>query len=87
MKDPQIQSMLRFKSLQVHMNAVVRILQDPSLTNEHQAMNRREIANMKLCNLRVGGLEENELVEDFIKRFLYLWAEQGQGTHKGQAIE
>lgn len=72
MNDSQIQSMLKYKALQIHLNSIIQILKDVSLTNEYQASTRREIANMKLCNLRVGGVEENELVEDFIQRFLYL---------------
>lgn len=72
MNDLQIQSMLKYKALQIHLNSIIQILKDVSLTNEYQASTRREIANMKLCNLRVGGVEENELVEDFIQRILYL---------------
>lgn len=81
MNDLQIQAMLKYKALQIHLNSIIQILKDVSLTNEYQESTRREIANMKLCNLRVGGVEENELVEDFIQRFLYLrenstWNEQ-----------
>lgn len=51
---------------------VVKLLSDSLITKEPLAENRREIANMRLCELRMGGSEENELVEEFISRVLHL---------------
>ncbi|CAK7896111.1 hypothetical protein CAAN1_05S06722 [[Candida] anglica] len=73
--DPQIQAMLKIKSLQFHLSTILRILSDPSLTNEQSTEGRREIANKKLCNLRIGGVEENEVIEDFVTRTLTLLQE------------
>ncbi|CAH2351779.1 protein Hit1p [[Candida] railenensis] len=74
LRDEQIQSMLKIKSLQFHLSTILRILNDPQLTNESTMEGRREIANKKLCNLRIGGIEENELIEDFVSRVLTLLA-------------
>lgn len=64
--------MLRLKPLQVHLSVLVKILQDPAITNEQTLSARMEVANMKLCALRIGGPEENELVEDFVGRVVRL---------------
>lgn len=74
LRDEQIQSMLKIKSLQFHLSTIMKILNDPQLTNESTTEGRREIANKKLCNLRIGGIEENELIEDFVSRVLTLLA-------------
>lgn len=70
--DSQIQSMLKFKSLQFHLSVILKIINDASITGESVLENRKEIANLKLTNLRSGGLEQNELVEDFVERVLFL---------------
>lgn len=70
--DPQIKSLLSCKSLQVHLAVLVKLLEDSLLTNEPMAENRREIANMRLCELRKGGKEENSLIEEFVERILHL---------------
>lgn len=72
-QDPEIKGLLSEKTLQVHLAVILRILQDLLITNEPMADNRREIANMRLCELRVGGLEENVLVEQFVQRVLELY--------------
>lgn len=74
LNDPTIQSMLKYKSLQVHLLSIIKILKSDDFTNETTTEGKREIANLKLCNLRIGGSEENELVEDFIKVFLNLYS-------------
>lgn len=70
--DPVIQQLLKYKSLQVHIAVIVKLLTDSSITNEPLAENRREIANMRLCDLRIGGQEENELIEEFVGRVIEL---------------
>lgn len=70
--DPIIQQLLKYKSLQVHIAVIIKLLTDSSITNEPLAENRREIANMRLCDLRIGGQEENELVEEFVGRVIEL---------------
>lgn len=74
--DSQIQSMLKYKSLQFHMSVILKIINDASITGESVLENRKEIANLKLTNLRSGGLEQNELVEDFVERVLFLLSEE-----------
>lgn len=76
LNDAQIQSMLKYKSLQFHLSVILKILHDMSITGESVSDNRKEIANLKLTNLRSGGLEENELVEDFVGRVLFLLNEK-----------
>lgn len=68
--DTQIQSMLKFKSLQFHLSVILKILDDPQVSGEQTSAGRREVANAKLTQLREGGVEENELVEDFVVRVL-----------------
>lgn len=70
--DTVIQSLLGYKSLQVHLAVLLRILEDSRITNEPLAENRRDIANMRLCELRTHGKDENELVEEFVQRVLLL---------------
>lgn len=74
-QDAQIKSLLASKSLQVHLAVIVKLLEDSLLTNEPMAENRREIANMRLCELRMGGPDENLLVEEFVQRVLQLQQE------------
>lgn len=71
-QDPQIKTLLSSKSLQVHLAVIFKLLEDSLLTNEPMAENRREIANMRLCELRKGGKEENSLIEEFVERILQL---------------
>lgn len=71
-QDPVIQSLLKYKALQVHLSVLVKLVSDSLITKEPLAENRREIANLRLCELRIGGSEENELVEEFVDRFLHL---------------
>lgn len=69
--DPQIQALLREPSLQFHLHTLTSILRDTSVVNDNRE-NRLAIANMKLCDLRMGGIEENILIEEFIARLLSL---------------
>ncbi|RLV83817.1 Protein HIT1 [Meyerozyma sp. JA9] len=73
--DPQIQSMLKYKSLQFHLSVISKILDDPQISGEQTTAGRREVANAKLTQLRGGGSEENELVEDFAARVLEIMEE------------
>lgn len=75
--DPVIKSLLKYKSLQVHLGVLIKLAADSQFTNEPLAENRREIANMRLCELRMGGSEENELVEEFVERVLSLMEKNG----------
>lgn len=74
-QDPVVKSLLGYKLLQVHFAVLLRILSDSRITNEPLAENRKEIANLRLCELRVNGAHENELVEEFVQRVLYLTQE------------
>ncbi|GEQ71466.1 hypothetical protein JCM33374_g5150 [Metschnikowia sp. JCM 33374] len=76
--DSVIRSLLSYKSLQVHLSILLKLLSDSSLTREPIFENRKEIVNMRLCDLRIGGAEENELVEEFVQRVLYLHDENNK---------
>lgn len=76
--DPVIKSLLGYKSLQVHLAVILRILSESTLTNEPLAENRREIANLRLCDLRANGPQENALVEEFVQRVLYLTSQNSE---------
>lgn len=70
--DPVIKKLLTYKALHVHLSVILKLLNDSLLTNEPLAESRKEIANMRLCDVRIGGPEENELVEEFVLRVLEL---------------
>lgn len=72
LEDEQIISMLKYRALQFHLLVILKIMKDPGFLNENTAEGRREIANMKLTGLRSGGREENEIVEEFVDRVLFL---------------
>lgn len=70
--DDIIKSMLRYPALKVHLNTVYTLLTDSQVSGEMTDDGRRTVALKKLRELRKGGREENELVEDFITRILHL---------------
>lgn len=72
LQDPQIQYYLSHESLKVHLRAVYEILNNPQLSGEQTSDGRRSVALKKLRELRVGGIESNELVEEFVCRVLDL---------------
>ncbi|CCE72803.1 Piso0_000397 [Millerozyma farinosa CBS 7064] len=72
LEDEQIKSMLKYRALQFHLSVILKIIKDPGFSGENTAEGRREIANMKLTGLRSGGREENEIVEEFVDRILFL---------------
>lgn len=54
------------------------------MSGEHSTEGRRAVALKKLRELRIGGREENELVEEFVGRVLYL-LDEGRGEEtKGE---
>lgn len=67
-RDPIIQGMLKEKSLQFHLLTVISILNDTHDTLE----NKLAIMNLKLNDLRLGGIEQNMLIEEFIERVVEL---------------
>lgn len=72
-QDPVIKTLLAQKALRVHLAVLLKLLNDSLLTREPILENRKEIVNMRLCNLRMGGgPEENELVEEFVQRVMEL---------------
>ncbi|ODQ77705.1 hypothetical protein BABINDRAFT_169013 [Babjeviella inositovora NRRL Y-12698] len=72
LKDKKLLYMLQFASLKTHLSTILAIMSDAAIANEPTAEGRREIANKKLCDLRVGGPEENSLVEEFCSRVIEL---------------
>lgn len=79
-QDPKIRAMLKYNSLQLHLLTLIKILDDPTLfksTNEQifTTENKHAMMNLKLNDLRAGGIEQNELVEEFILRVAELYEE------------
>lgn len=72
LQDETIQDYLKYPSLRMHLTTVAKLLRDPKFANEMTIEGRKDIALKKIRGLRVGGREENELVEEFINRFLEL---------------
>ncbi|ODV78973.1 uncharacterized protein CANTADRAFT_51707 [Suhomyces tanzawaensis NRRL Y-17324] len=89
--DGVIRAMLKEEALQFHLHTLLQILNDASLTGNSKSggansgkmasqatlatEDRLSIMNMKLSDLRVGGIEENSLVEEFVDRVLKLRAQ------------
>lgn len=72
-KDPIIRSMLRSDALQIHLVTIMKILKEPQFTNSTNLEETKEVALLKLTNLRhPNGIEANEIVEEFINRLLLL---------------
>jgi hypothetical protein len=72
LRDEKLAYYLKFESLRLNLTAICNILQDPQLSGEESMEGRRDIALRKLRDLRVGGREANELVEEFATRLLEL---------------
>lgn len=69
--DDQIRYLLKEPALQFHLLSVITILQDGFINNLNQEQ-KLEVMNLKLNDLRKGGVEQNELVEEFVQRVLEL---------------
>ncbi|KAK6464159.1 protein required for growth at high temperature [Scheffersomyces coipomensis] len=79
--DPIIRSMLQEKSLQFHLLTLIKVMKSPQelkLNNEivNNRDNRLSIMNSKLNDLRIGGLEENLMIEEFIHRVLTIYNQE-----------
>ncbi|KAA8909725.1 hypothetical protein TRICI_004374 [Trichomonascus ciferrii] len=72
LEDDVIKHQLQYSSLRLHLGTVARLLRDPEFAGEATIEGRRTIALKKLRNLRIGGNEENELVEEFVSRVIQL---------------
>ncbi|KAI5955158.1 HIT1 [Candida jiufengensis] len=71
LKDQQIQYLLKQPSLQFHLLSILTIIKDGFINNLNYDQ-KLEVMNIKLNDLRTGGVEENELVEEFVQRVLEL---------------
>ncbi|KAI5965712.1 HIT1 [Candida pseudojiufengensis] len=71
LSDPQIQYYLKQQSLQFHLLSILTILKDGFINNLNTDQ-KIEVMNLKLNDLRKGGIEENELIEEFVQRVLEL---------------
>lgn len=74
MQSSEFQEYIASPVLQFHILTVLEIINNISLTNEYSKDGRFEIASRKLNNLRLGGVEENEYVEEFVS-WLLTWIE------------
>lgn len=64
LQNPQMQQLLQIDALQVHLSAMIKLLE--SLP----AAERRQLLAVRLNDLRQDGAEENILVEEFVQTFL-----------------
>ncbi|CAL1186806.1 unnamed protein product [Candida parapsilosis] len=71
LQDDQIEYLLKQPALQFHLLSIITILQDGFINNLNQEQ-KLEVMNLKLNDLRKGGVEQNELVEEFVQRVLEL---------------
>lgn len=79
-QNTQFQEYISSPVLQFHILTVLEILDNISLTNEYSKDGRTQIASRKLNDLRKGGLEENEYVEEFICWLLNWMDEYKEGN-------
>lgn len=68
LQDAQLSSLLQDKSLQFHLKNIFSLMSDPAHSGESTSEGRRAVALRKLTELRMGGLESNEIVEMFCSR-------------------
>lgn len=76
-KDDVIQKLLSYKSTKTHLKHLATLLKDSKLAREATEEGRMEIANLGLLELRAGGENENEAIEEFCQRALDLMEEKG----------
>lgn len=74
-RDDVILEMLKHSSLQFHLHVLSLLLHDTSLLNALNSKDRYQVMNLKLNDLRSGGIEANCLIENFITRVFYLKSE------------
>jgi hypothetical protein len=72
LRDDRIRYYLKQESLRVHLRMISKILEDSKVSGEQSSEARRRVALKKLRELRMGGREENVLVEEFVERVLEL---------------
>ncbi|KAG0681075.1 HIT domain protein [Pichia californica] len=72
---PKFQEYMSSPILQFHILTVLEILDNVSLTNEYSKDGRVQIASRKINDLRNGGVEANEYVDEFIN-WLLIWIEE-----------
>lgn len=70
-----VSRMLGDKALQYHLHVLTRILDDPGLSNANTVQDRLQVMNLKLNDLRLGGIEENSMIEEFLQRVITLDAQ------------
>lgn len=71
--DPILRAMLKSDALQIHLVTILKMLKEPLFTNSSNPEEVKEVALLKLNNLRQpNGIEANEIVEEFIQRLLEL---------------
>ncbi|KAG5363522.1 Protein HIT1 [Yarrowia sp. B02] len=76
-KDDVIQKLLSYKSTKTHLKHIATLLKDSKVSREATEEGRMEVANLGLLELRAGGENENEAIEDFCQRALALMEEKG----------
>lgn len=84
-QDDRFQYYLRSPALQLHLLSIVEILNNVSLTNEYSADGRREIASRKINDLRVGGFEANEWMDEFfnwLTEWIQTWKSKNDTVSK-----
>lgn len=79
--DRTFQSYIASPVIQFHVMTILEIINNVSLTNEYSKDGRYEIASRKLNNLRQGGVEENEYVDEFVQ-WLVTWLEEYKAKHQ-----
>lgn len=70
LQDDAIKYYLKFPALKFHLKSLADILSEPQISGENDPYGRRQVALKKLAQLRQGGREENELVEEFVSRVI-----------------
>lgn len=65
LEDDSVSKLVQYRAVQEHLKTVFGILTDPKISGEWTREGRRAAALRKLTELRFGGMEANEVVEEF----------------------
>lgn len=69
-ENKSIQDLLKLDALQIHLSSLIKLSQSFNSSEKY------DLLNMKINDMRLNGIEENQLVEEFIHTFLLLLNEE-----------
>lgn len=74
-KNERVKALLSSEGVQKHLKLLYEIMNDPNISGENNSEGRRIVALKKLRELRKGGREGNEAIEELVCEVTKLWEE------------